>query len=127
MTALTYSFPNLEPVCCSMSSSNCCFLTHIQISQEGEFSTNDRNLISHSSAFSKSSLYLWTFSEHIDGYLGCTHTEGRPQMRRKALEGIKLVDALNLDSSLQSCETKNICWLSPPSLWPYVRSSVCVC
>ena len=33
-TALTYSFPDLEPVCCSMSSSNCCFLTYIQISQE---------------------------------------------------------------------------------------------
>ena len=29
-----YSFPNLESVCCSMSSSNCCFLTYIQISQE---------------------------------------------------------------------------------------------
>ena len=29
-----YSFPELEPVCCSMSSSNCCFLTCIQISQE---------------------------------------------------------------------------------------------
>ena len=29
-----YSFPNLEPVCCSMSSSNCCFLTCIQISRE---------------------------------------------------------------------------------------------
>ena len=29
-----YSFPNLEPVCCSMSSSNCCFLTCMQISQE---------------------------------------------------------------------------------------------
>ena len=29
-----YSFPNLETVCCSMSSSNCCFLTCIQISQE---------------------------------------------------------------------------------------------
>ena len=29
-----YSFPNLEPVCCFMSSSNCCFLTCIQISQE---------------------------------------------------------------------------------------------
>ena len=29
-----YSFPNLEPVYCSMSSSNCCFLTCIQISQE---------------------------------------------------------------------------------------------
>ena len=29
-----YSFPYLESVCCSMSSSNCCFLTCIQISQE---------------------------------------------------------------------------------------------
>ena len=32
--SLTYSFPNLQPVCWSMSSSNCCFLTCIQISQE---------------------------------------------------------------------------------------------
>src|SRR5574337_563110 len=29
----TYSFPYLEPVCCSMSRSNCCFLTCVQISQ----------------------------------------------------------------------------------------------
>ena len=29
-----YSFPNFEPGCCSMSVSNCCFLTCIQISQE---------------------------------------------------------------------------------------------
>ena len=29
-----YSFPNLKPVHCSMSSSNCCFLICIQISQE---------------------------------------------------------------------------------------------
>ena len=29
-----YSFPNLEPVCCSMSISNCCLLTCIQISQD---------------------------------------------------------------------------------------------
>ena len=29
-----YSFSYLEPVCCSMSSSNCCFLTCIQISLE---------------------------------------------------------------------------------------------
>ena len=29
-----YSFPYLEPVCYSMSSSNCCFLICIQISQE---------------------------------------------------------------------------------------------
>ena len=29
-----YSFSELEPVCCSMSSSNCCCLTYIQIFQE---------------------------------------------------------------------------------------------
>ena len=29
-----YSFPDLEPVCCSTSSSNCCLLSWIQISQE---------------------------------------------------------------------------------------------
>ena len=29
-----YSFPDLEPVCCSMSSPNCCFLICTQISQE---------------------------------------------------------------------------------------------
>ena len=33
-TAVTYCFSYLEPVCCSVSSSNCCFLTCIQISQE---------------------------------------------------------------------------------------------
>ena len=32
--ALTYSFPNLEPVCYSMSGSNYCFLTCMRISQE---------------------------------------------------------------------------------------------
>src|SRR5574337_677186 len=31
-----YCFPNLEPVCCSMPSSNCCCLTCIQISQEAD-------------------------------------------------------------------------------------------
>ena len=29
-----YSFPDLVPVCCSMSSSNYCFLNCIEISQE---------------------------------------------------------------------------------------------
>ena len=29
-----YSFPDLEPVRCSMFGSNCCFLTCIQVSQE---------------------------------------------------------------------------------------------
>ena len=32
--SLDILFPNLEPVCCSMSSSNCYFFTGIQISQE---------------------------------------------------------------------------------------------
>ena len=32
--ALMYSFPDLEPVCFSTSSYNCCFLTCIQIFQE---------------------------------------------------------------------------------------------
>ena len=31
--SLVYSFPNFEPVNCSMSSSNCCFLIWIQFSQ----------------------------------------------------------------------------------------------
>ena len=31
---MTYSFSYLEPVCCSMFISSCCFLTCIQISQE---------------------------------------------------------------------------------------------
>ena len=102
-----YSFSYLEPVCCSMSSSNCCFLTCIQISRGrlgglvfpslSEFSTFccDRtvkdvgivnkaevrvflelscffddpvdvgNLISASSAFSKSSLNIWKFLVHV--------------------------------------------------------------
>ena len=105
-TALTYSFSYLEPVCFSMSSSNCCFLTCIQISQEAgqlvfpplsEFSTvycdphsqklcnvnkaeidvflelscflddpaDVGNLISGSSAFSKTSLNIWKVTVHI--------------------------------------------------------------
>ena len=101
-----YSFPYLEPVCCSMSSSNWSFLTCIQISQEmGQVvlyshllknfpqfvvihtvkgfgvvkKANDflelfcffddpvdvGNLISGSSAFSKSSLNIWKCSVHI--------------------------------------------------------------
>ena len=34
--ALTYTFPNLEPVHCSMSGSNCCFLICIKVSQEAD-------------------------------------------------------------------------------------------
>ena len=103
-----YSFPNLEPVHCSMSSSNCCFWTCIQISQKVgkvvryshlfknfphfvvihtvkgfsiinetevdvflEFSCffydpmDVDNLISDSSAFSKTSLNIWKFSGHL--------------------------------------------------------------
>ena len=103
-----YSFPNLEPVCYSISGSTCCFLTCIQISQEAgkviwyshflknfpqfvvihtvkgfgivnkaevdiflELScffddpADVGNLISGSSAFSKSSLNIWKFTFHI--------------------------------------------------------------
>ena len=106
--SLDILFPNLEPVCCSMFGSNCCFLTCIQISQEagkvvwyshllknfphfvvihtvkGFSVVNEAevdvflefpyffydpmdagNLISGSSAFSKSSLNIWKFSVHI--------------------------------------------------------------
>ena len=98
----------LEPVCCSMSSSNCCFLTCIQVSQESgqvvwfshllknfpqfivihtvkgfgivnkaeigvslELScffddpADVGNLVSGSSAFSKTSLSIWKFTLHI--------------------------------------------------------------
>jgi len=103
-----YSFPYLEPVCCFMSGSDCCFLTCIQISQEAgkvvwyshlfqnfpqfvvihtvkgfgivnkteidvflELScffddpTDVGNVISGSSAFSKTSLNTWKFSVHV--------------------------------------------------------------
>ena len=103
-----YSFPNFDPVCCSMYSSNCCFLTCIQVSQKSgkvvwyshllknfpqfvviqtviAFSvvneaevygflnfpcffydpTDVVNLLSSSSAFSKSILNIWKFSVHI--------------------------------------------------------------
>ena len=103
-----YSFSYLEPVCCSMSSSNCCFLTCIQISQVAgqvvwyshlfqnfpqfivihtvkAFGIVNKaeidvflglscffddladvgNLISGSSAFSKTSLNIWKFTVHV--------------------------------------------------------------
>ena len=103
-----YSFSYLEPVCCSMSSSNCCFLTCIQISQEAgpvvwyshllknfpkfivihtvkRFGIANKaeidvllelscffhgpadvgNLISGSSAFSKTGLNIWKFMVHV--------------------------------------------------------------
>ena len=103
-----YSFSYLEPVCCPMSSFNCCFLTCIQISQEAgqvvwyshlfqnfpqfivihtvkgfgivnkaeidvflELScffddpSDVENLISGSSAFSKTSWNIWKFTVHV--------------------------------------------------------------
>ena len=53
-----YSFPNLEPVCCSMSSSNCCFF--------GQFLTWEAHLLvsyhftcSYSPWFLTSKTYCW--------------------------------------------------------------------
>ena len=116
-----YSFSYLEPVCCSMSHSNCCFLTCIQGSQEAgqvvwyshlfqnfpqfiviytvkgfgivnkaeidgflELScffndpTDFGDLISGSSAFSKTSLNIWTFTVHVLLKLGLENFEQRP-------------------------------------------------
>ena len=42
-----YSFPYLEAVCCSMSSSNCCFLSCIQISQEAGQVVQYSHLFNH--------------------------------------------------------------------------------
>ena len=103
-----YSFPDLEPIYCSMFNSNCYFVTCIQISQEAgqvvwyshlfqnfpqfvlthtvkDFGIVNKvkvdvflelsclfhdpadvsNLISGSSAFSKSSLNIWKFTIHV--------------------------------------------------------------
>ena len=108
-----YSFSYLEPVCYSMSSSNCCFLTCKQVSQEAGqvvwyshlfqnfpqfivihtvegFGVVNKaeidvflevscffddpedigNLISGSSAFSKTSLNIWKFSAIREAWLG---------------------------------------------------------
>ena len=134
---MTYSFSYLEPICCSMSSSNCCFLTCIQISRElgkvvwyshllKNFSqcvvihtvkgfgvvnkaevdvflelscfscdpTDVGNVISDSSAFSKSSLNVWKFMVHI--------------LLKTGLE--------NMSITLLACEMSTIVWWSEHSL-----------
>ena len=122
-----FSFPNLEPICCSMFSSNCCFLTCIQISQEAgqvvwyshlfqnfpqfivihtvkgfcivkksevdvflqlscifDDPADVSNLISGSSAFSKTRLNIWKFTiqvllkpglENFEHYFACMWDE----------------------------------------------------
>ena len=103
-----FHFSYLEPVCCSMSSSICCFLTCIQISQDAGYMVwyshlfqnflqfvvihtvkgfsvvseaevdvflefpcffydpvDVDSLLSGSSAFSESNLYIWKFSRNI--------------------------------------------------------------
>ena len=113
-----YSFSHLEPVCCSIYSPNCCFLTCIQVSQEvgqvvwyshlfqnfpqfivihtvKEFGIVNKtkinvfltlscflndpadvgNLISGSSAFSKTSLNIWKFTVYIQLNPGLENSE----------------------------------------------------
>ena len=50
-TALTDSFSYLQPVCCSMSSSNCCLLTCIQVSQEAGQVVRYSHLFQNSTRF----------------------------------------------------------------------------
>ena len=132
-----YLNENLEPICCSMSGSNCCFLTCIQVLQEAgkvvwhsnlfknfphsgfvvihvvkgfsvvnegevdvflEFScffydpTDVGNLTSGSSAFSKSSLYIWNFLVHI--------------LLKPSLEDLEH----DLASMWNECSSLNILW-----------------
>ena len=59
-----YSFSYLEPVCCSMSSSNYCFLTCIQVSQEAGQVVWYSHLFQNFPQTSIESQYL-TISYHI--------------------------------------------------------------
>ena len=62
-----YSFTNLKPICCSMSCSNCCFLTNIYISKEVWYSHLFKNfpqfLVIHTKALVQSmkqkQMYFW--------------------------------------------------------------------
>ena len=126
-----YSFSYLEPVCCSMSSSNCCFLTCIQISHEAGkvaryshlfqnflqsvvihtvkgFSVVNKaevnvflelscffydpvdvgNLISGSSAFSKSILNICAFTVHVLLKPGLENFESRKESEKQYLGAI---------------------------------------
>ena len=56
--ALTYSFPDLEPVC-SMSGSNCCFMTCIQISQKKRQRHYFANKGPSSQCYGFSSSHVW--------------------------------------------------------------------
>ena len=46
-----YSFPDLEPVCCCMPGSNCCFLTCVQFLQEAGKVFRYSNLLKHFQQF----------------------------------------------------------------------------
>ena len=136
---MTYSFSYLEPVCCSMSSSNCCFLTCIQVSQEAGqvvwyshllqnfpvycdphsqrlwLSQKSRNrfflelswffddladvgnLMSGSSAFSRTSLSIWKFTVHVLLKPGLENFE-------HYMKPIRLINFV-LSSVAQSCPT----------------------
>ena len=67
-----YSFPNMEPVCCSMSSFNCCFLMCIQVSLEANkvvwyshlLKNSPQIVVIYTKAFVKSmkhTHFFWTF------------------------------------------------------------------
>ena len=67
--SLLDSFPNLEPNCCSMSGPKCCFLTHIQISQETDkvvwysqlFQNIPQFVVIHTKALMSSIKQKWMF------------------------------------------------------------------
>ena len=160
-----YSFCYLEPVCCSTFSSNCCFLTYIQTSQEagqvvwyshifknfpqfvvihtvkGSGIVNKAevdvflelscffhdpadvgNLISGSSAFSKTSLNIWNFTVHM--------------LLKPVLENFEHYFASMWDEGIFAVvwEFFGIAFLwdwnedwSFPVLWPLLSTCACLC
>ena len=142
-----YSFPNMEPVHCFMSGSNCCFLTCMQVYQETgkavwyshlfknfpqsvvihtvkSFSVVNEaevdvfleflcifydpadvgNLISSSSAFSKSSLNIWMFMVQVQKL----HLDISPQ-------GNAIGDSFPIDLNSQRITGRQ----SREEAWPY--------
>ena len=94
ITAWMYTFPNLEPVHCSISSSNCYFLTCIQISQEaGKVVWCSHLLKNFSTVFcdlqsQRSALYLWALLKLlivVKLHWPCHCAVGRPETEKKYL------------------------------------------
>ena len=93
------SFSYLEPVCCSMPSSNCCFLTCIQVSQEAG------QVVWYSQLFL--TIFLSMLPEEISICIGSLNKQSSPPQSGWVL------------SSLLKASIEQKCWgsLNPSSAW----------